>query len=209
METTSILKTIHWLGHAGVKISGEKTITIDPYEINDTEQADIILITHDHYDHLSTEDIQKISGEKTTFVVPSISAGKLHGTVRTVNPGDRLVIEGIEIEAVPAYNIGKQFHPQANHYCGYVFKMNQITYYHAGDTDAIPEMKHVQADVVFLPVGGTYTMTAEEAAGVVQDIQPQIAIPIHWGNIIGSRKDAEKFKQLCGNRAVILKPESE
>ncbi|RQV93323.1 MBL fold metallo-hydrolase [bacterium] len=203
-----MLKTIHWLGHSGVKISGEKTITIDPYEINDTEKADIILITHDHYDHLSMKDIQKIRGEKTTFVAPSTSAGKLNGTVRAVNPGDRFVIEGIEIEVVPAYNIGKQFHPKGKNHCGYVFKMNQITYYHAGDTDAIPEMKQIQADVIFLPVGGTYTMTAEEAASVVQDIRPQIAVPIHWGNIIGSKKDAEKFKKLCGDCATILEPEN-
>jgi L-ascorbate metabolism protein UlaG (beta-lactamase superfamily) len=208
METTFILKTIHWLGHSSVKISGEKIIYVDPYEIGDDEKADIILITHDHDDHLSRGDIQKIMGEKTILAAPPIAAGKLNGEIRVVNPGDRLVIDHVEIEVVPAYNIGKHFHPKEKKGCGYVFKQNDVTYYHAGDTDSIPEMKHIQADVIFLPIGGTFTMNAEEAAKVVRDIQPKIAVPIHWGSIVGSRKDAEKFKHLCGDRAYILEREN-
>ncbi len=207
METTDILKTIHWLGHASVKISGEKIIYIDPYEIEENEKADMILITHDHYDHLSKNDIQKIRGKKTIFVVPLAVMEKLEGDVRAINPGDHLVVDSIEIESVPAYNIGKHFHPKEKKYCGYVFKTNDTTYYHAGDTDTIPEMDRIRANVLFLPVGGTFTMTAEEAAQVVRNIQPQIAIPIHWGSVVGTKKDAETFKNLCPDQAHILEPE--
>lgn len=207
METTDILKTIHWLGHSSVKISGEKIIYIDPYKIEGGEKADMILITHDHHDHLSKTDIQKIRGEKTIFVVPATAREKPEGDVRAANPGDRLTIEGVKIESVPAYNIGKHFHPKEKKYCGYVFKTNDTTYYHAGDTDAIPEMDRIRADVFFLPIGGTFTMTAEEAAQVVRNIHPQIAVPIHWGSVVGSKKDAEKFKNLCPDQVHILEPE--
>ena len=164
MDAQQFVSQIQWLGHDSFRIAAGKTIYIDPYEIEGGEKANIILITHDHHDHLSKMDIQKIRGEKTIFVVPSTAREKPEGDVRGANPGDRLTIEGMEIESIPAYNIGKHFHPKEKKYCGYVFKTNDTTYYHAGDTDVIPEMDRIRADVLFLPIGGTFTMTAEEAA---------------------------------------------
>ena len=202
-----MLEKVHWLGHASVKITGEKVVYIDPFQIEGGETADIILITHDHYDHLSKDDIRKIQGEETVIVVPVSSAEAVKGNVKTVSPGDTVTVEGVEIRAVPAYNVGKQFHPKEKKYVGYVFKLNDIIYYHAGDTDVIPEMKSIRADVAFLPVGGTYTMNAEEAARAVKDIQPKVAVPIHWGSIVGSKKDAEKFKSLCDCEVRILERE--
>ncbi len=202
-----MLENVHWLGHSSIKITGEKVVYIDPFQIEGGETADLILITHDHFDHLSLEDIRKIRGDKTVVVVPISAAGNVTGDVKTVSPGDTLTVEGVEIRAVPAYNIGKRFHPREKKYVGYVLKLNDITYYHAGDTDHVPEMKEIQTDVAFLPVGGTYTMNAEEAAKAVGDIQPKVAVPIHWGSIVGSEKDAKKFESLCGCEVRVLKQE--
>ncbi len=202
-----MLENVHWLGHASFKITGEKIIYIDPYRITGGETADIILITHDHYDHLSKEDIEKIIGEKTVVIVPTSAGDAIKGNVKKVKPGDTLTVEGVEIQAVPAYNTGKEFHPRGKNYVGYVFKVGGVSYYHAGDTDYIPEMKDIHADVAFLPVGGTYTMDAEEAAKAAEDIKPKVAVPMHWGTIVGSEKDARKFESLCGCEVRILKKE--
>ena len=195
---------LRWLGHSSFKIIGEKIIVIDPYQIEEGISADIILITHNHYDHLSPEDLRKIRGEHTQIVIPASSAGGLSGNVKTVEPGDLLNLEGIEIQVVPSYNIDKRFHPKEKNYVGYVVTVDGVSYYHAGDTDLIPEMKDIKADVALLPVGGTYTMDAEEAARAAKDIQPRVAIPMHWGSIIGGRKDAERFRDLCDCDVVIL-----
>ena len=203
-----MLEHVHWLGHDCFKIKGEKIIYTDPYQIKGGETADIILITHDHYDHLSMDDIEKITGEKTVIVLPHMAAGVVQGNIKRISPGDSLTIDDIEIQAVPAYNIGKKFHPKDQNHVGYVFKVDGITYYLAGDTDHIPEMKDLTVDVAFLPVGSKFTMNAEEAAKAAEDIQPKIAVPMHWGSIIGSRKDAETFKRLCSCEVVILEKEN-
>ena len=199
-----MLENVHWLGHASFKITGEKIIYIDPYQIAGGETADIILITHDHYDHLSMDDIEKIMGEKTVVVAPASAGDAIKGNLKKVNPGDTLTIEGVEIQAVPAYNIGKEFHPRDKNYVGYVFKIGGVSYYHAGDTDYIPEMKDIHVDVAFLPVGGTYTMNAEEAATAADIIGAGLTIPMHWGDIVGTRKDADDFKRLAKVRVEIL-----
>ena len=155
----SLLEKIHWLGHATIKINGTKTIYVDPYELSeDAEKADIILITHNHYDHLSVEDIKKISNERTVVVIPASLLVSLKNLVNKVDIGQTISVKGVQIKAVPAYNIVKSFHPRSQGYVGYVFTLDGIIYYHAGDTDHIPEMRGIDADVVFLPVGGTYTM---------------------------------------------------
>ncbi len=192
------MEDIKWLGHASFKISGEKIVYIDPWKLQGkNEEANIILITHDHYDHCSLSDIEKLKGKGTTVVAPPDAAKKITGDVRVVKPGDELMVQGIKIEAYPAYNLEKEFHPRANGWVGYVIEINGRRVYHAGDTDLIPEMEGIKADIALLPVGGTYTMNAREAAEAANRIKPKLAVPMHFGAIVGSSKDAEEFKALC------------
>jgi L-ascorbate metabolism protein UlaG (beta-lactamase superfamily) len=205
---SELTKQIHWLGHAAVKITGEKTIYVDPFEISGGEPADLILITHDHYDHLSPKDVAKIRTETTVVVVPSGCRGKLSGKVELISSGEKKVFAEIAVEAVPAYNIGKDFHPRPKGGLGYVVTVNGIRIYQAGDTDRIPEMKSLRnIDVAILPVGGTYTMNPREAAEAAADIRPKVAIPIHYGKIVGSTKDAETFQKHCTIPVEILRKE--
>lgn len=192
------MENIKWLSHASFKINGEKIVYVDPWKLDDkNEEADIILITHDHYDHCSLSDIEKVRGKGTTVVAPPDAAKKIAGDVREVKPGDELTVKGIRIEVYPAYNLEKKFHPRANGWVGYVIEINGKRIYHAGDTDLIPEMEGIKADVALLPVGGTYTMDAREAAEAANRIKPKLAVPMHFGTIVGSSQDAEEFKSLC------------
>ncbi len=200
-----MIENIKWLGHAGFKIKGEKVVYIDPFKINETEQADIIIITHEHFDHLSPEDIKKIQTEKTVIVVTPDCAPKVSGNVKTISPGKTLSIDGIKIEAVPAYNSNKNFHLKENNWIGVIITINGKRIYHAGDTDNISEMSSLKnIDVAMLPVSGIYVMTAEEAADAANRIMPKIAVPMHYGSIVGTKEDAEKFRRLCRCRAEIL-----
>lgn len=203
-----MLSQVHWLGHAGIKITGSRVIYVDPYQIRTPEPADLILITHDHYDHYSPDDIERIRKKETVIVAPFLIPGKNGPRVETIAVGEQIEIEGVIVQAVSSYNIGKRFHPQQKGNVGYVFRSDDVTYYHAGDTDYIPEMKAIRADVVFLPVGGTYTMNPQEAAKAASDIGPRVAVPIHWGSVVGSRDDADLFARICKACQVqILSPE--
>ena len=203
-----MVENIHWLGHASFKITGEKIVYIDPWKLKDGEPADIILITHNHYDHLSPEDVAKIATDRTWIVTTGDAAKKLSGNIKTIKPGDSIIVEGIKIEAVPAYNVNKNFHPKANNWVGFIVTINNKRIYHSGDCDFMPEMKNIKADIVLMPVGGTYTMTAEEAANAVNTINPEVAIPMHYDDIVGSKADAEKFKNFCKSPVVIKTPEN-
>jgi L-ascorbate metabolism protein UlaG (beta-lactamase superfamily) len=194
-EAKKMTDNIHWLGHDTFKIVGEKIIYTDPFKIKKSDRADIILITHEHYDHCSPDDVKKIQGPETVIVTTPDCAGKLSGNVKTVKPGDKITVEGVNIEAVPSYNTNKQFHTKDSNWVGYIFTVNGQRIYIAGDTDYIPEMKNFSADIALLPVSGTYVMTAAEAVQAALDIKPKVAIPMHYDSIVGSEKDAREFAE--------------
>ena len=204
-----MVENIHWLGHDTFRIEGERTIFTDPFELRKRDTADIILITHEHYDHCSPEDVEKIQGPDTVIVATEDCRERLKGNVKIVTPGDRITVEGVEIEVVPSYNTNKEFHPKGRNWVGYVFTVNGQRIYLAGDTDRIPEMKEIRCDIALLPVSGTYVMTAEEAAQAALDIKPATAIPMHYGAIVGDESDAERFRKALEGRidVVILSQE--
>jgi L-ascorbate metabolism protein UlaG (beta-lactamase superfamily) len=191
-----ILKNLRWLGHDGFAVTGGgQTVVFDPYQIHESISADVVLVTHPHYDHCSPEDVAKVSHAKTVIVTESESAAKLKGDVRIVAPGDRLTVGPVSIEAVAAYNTDKTFHPRAKNWLGFVVTLDGIRIYHAGDTDLIPEMDDIQCDVALLPVSGTYVMTADEAVAAARRLRPRVAIPMHYDTLVGSRADAERFRK--------------
>lgn len=186
---------IYWLGHSSVKIKSDKTIYIDPWKLKKAEKADIILVSHSHYDHFSPEDIKKLQKDTTVVICPPDCKG-ITGNVKTVKPGDKFEADGIQVEVVPSYNVNKAFHPRKNNWAGFIITVEGKRIYYCGDADFMPEMKKIKADIVLIPVGGTYTMTAEEAAEAVNAINPELAIPIHYDDIVGSVADARRFADL-------------
>jgi len=204
-EGCAMTGNIHWLGHDTFRIEGEQVIYTDPFKIKKKSIADIILITHEHYDHCSPEDIKKIQGPDTVIVSPADCAAKLKGNIKIVKPGDKIEIRGVTIEAVPSYNTNKQFHTKDRGWVGYVFTAKGQRIYIAGDTDYIAEMKNIKADIALLPVSGTYVMTADEAAQAALDIKPKVAIPMHYGSIVGTNDDAQRFaEKLKGKIDVVI-----
>jgi len=208
---------IELLGHDSFKIKTEKIIYIDPYKIKSDEKADLILVTHEHFDHCSSEDIEKLIKDETVLVgIPSCKDvfDQFSGSVKDIiymKPNQEKNIEGVEIETVPAYNVnkfkspGKPFHPKSDGKVGYILTIKGKRIYHAGDTDLIEEMKELgKIDIALLPVSGTYVMTADEAAKSVELIKPKIAIPMHFNKIVGTKKDAERFKSLAKTEVIIL-----
>ena len=194
-----MLENIQVLYHSSIKINKEKVIYIDPFKIeDDSHDADIIFITHSHYDHYSEEDIKKIIKENTKIVVTEDLKENVNNITKSENviivkPNEKYYVDGINFETIPAYNTNKQFHPKQNNWVGYVIELNGLKYYIAGDTDITDENKTVKCDVAFVPVGGTYTMTAKEAADLVNIIKPKIAVPIHYGSVVGTQQDAIDF----------------
>jgi len=204
--------SIEWLGHDSFKIKfGNKTIYIDPFQIASGEKADLVLITHEHYDHCSCEDIGKISSPASSIVCNNSTAPKIEGNVVCskiikMQNSEEIEVSGIKVKAVPAYNLKKPFHPKGSG-IGYLIQIGGTTIYHAGDTDFIPEMNELKGKVsiALLPVSGTYVMTPEEAVKAAEAIQPELAIPMHYGSIIGSEKEAEQFVSLYSGKSAVLK----
>jgi L-ascorbate metabolism protein UlaG (beta-lactamase superfamily) len=210
----AFLKDVQWLGHDTFRITAGKVIYVDPFRLKDKDtmpKADIILITHDHYDHCSPADVRKIL-KPDTFVVTTVPcAVRLRSDVsaKILKRGATGSVDDIVIEAVPAYNIGKTYHPQDRDGVGYVVTVGGKRLYFAGDTDHIPEMRDLKdISIAFLPVSGTYVMTAEEAARAALEIKPDVAVPMHYGAVIGTRMDAELFaEKLRGKIEVVIMKE--
>lgn len=209
---------LKWLGHAGFFIKNSKIIYIDPYQIkDDSEKADLILITHSHYDHCSIADLNRVVKDGTKIVIPADCQSKITRfnvpiKIEIIEPGQNLELGDVKISAIHAYNTDKSFHPREENWVGYLIKMNNVIIYHAGDTDVIPEMQkltgHKQEEkefIALLPVGGRFTMTAEEAAEAAKLIKPTLAIPMHYGNVVGSEEDAKEFCELCKEEGINAK----
>lgn len=203
--------TIHWFGHASFRIRGSKTVFIDPWKLPaGSGPADIVIVSHSHYDHCSREDVEGLRGKGTVVLAPSDCVKALGGKVTSILPGQVQKSGDVIVEALPAYNIGKAFHPKTNNWIGVVVQLDTYRIYYAGDTDRIPEMDQLKnIALALLPVGGTYTMNAAEAAGAAKTIKPAVAIPYHWGDIVGQRSDAETFKAQAGCAVEILSPGGE
>jgi len=205
---------ISWLGHDGFRIKNAKTVYIDPYVMEAGEKADILLISHEHFDHFSLGVIKKIVTSTTTIITTPAVKRQLSGTkakeIRAVKPGEKMIVDDVSVETVPAYNVnkfrspGEPFHPKREQMLGFIVTINGVKIYHAGDTDSIPEMEGINIDIACLPVSGTYVMTAEEAAESTKRIKPKIAIPMHYGSIVGDESDAERFKKLSSCDVRIL-----
>lgn len=205
---------IEWLGHDGFLISNGdgKKIFIDPFNVSESvsaQKADFIFITHSHYDHCSIKDIEKISKNGTTIIVPADAQSKITKiegiSMEVIEAGDEIDLGKFKVEAIPAYNVGKDFHTKADGFLGYLFKFDKVIIYHSGDTDKIPEMerltgygKHGQEFITLLPVSGKYVMNADEAAEVAHALNADLAIPMHYGaGVIGTIEDAKRFVEAC------------
>lgn len=202
-EVVKVLDNLHWLGHDSFRLDGTKTIYFDPWKLSaEAKKAGLIFITHEHYDHYSPQDIRLVSTKDTVIITTRDLAAQLESEnltckeIKALLPGDSINILGIKISAVASYNTNKQFHPKSAHKLGFIADINGVKIYHAGDTDKIPEMANYACDVALLPVSGTYVMTAKEAAEAALIIKPKVAIPMHYADIVGTKLDAEEFRDL-------------
>jgi L-ascorbate metabolism protein UlaG (beta-lactamase superfamily) len=210
----NIMRNLKRLGHDSFRLDGPPVIYIDPWKLPAGQPpADIILVTHDHHDHCSPDDIAKLSHEGTTVVSSPSARHKLGSETKYVRPGESLAVGDVTVHAVPAYNVnkfrspGQLFHPRDLEGNGYIIELGGESLYHAGDTDVIPEMAKIQVTVALLPVSGTYVMTAEEAFEAAKMIRAEYYVPMHYGDLVGGEGDAEKFRYLCekqGIRAAVL-----
>ena len=202
--------SIEWFGHDAFRLHcAEKVIYIDPFNVSaQSAKANLIFITHEHFDHCSLDDIKKIATLDTTIITITECQSKISKLMFKkfvlVEPNKDYVVDGVQFSTIPAYNLNKfrspnvQFHPKTDNHVGYIITITNKKVYHSGDTDAIPEMLILKnIDVALVPVSGTYALTADEAADAVNIFKPKLAVPMHWGSIVGSRADAERFKQLC------------
>lgn len=192
--------------HSSIKFVGDEIFYFDSFKIKEeSHDADVIFCTHTHFDHFSEKDIEKVKKEDTKIVVPKDGEAKAkkigfkEENIVVVKPNEEYIIEKTEVKTVPAYNENKHFHPKENEWVGYIIILNGTKYYIAGDTDITEENRLVRCDVAFLPIGGTYTMTATEAASLANEIKPQVVVPIHYGDIVGSKEDVNEFKNILNS----------
>jgi L-ascorbate metabolism protein UlaG (beta-lactamase superfamily) len=212
------LGKLRWLGHDSFVYEGPPVVYFDPWRLAQDSSpagslpiADLVLVSHEHGDHCSPDDVQRVSGPNTVIVASQAAASLLQGDVRVMRPGDELTVGEVDVRAVPAYNVnkfrspGNPFHPQSALHNGYVVTVEDVCVYFGGDTDHIPEMASITCDVALLPVSGRYVMTAEEAAEAAKVIRPKVAVPMHYGaGVVGTRDDADRFRSLYGGAVKIF-----
>jgi L-ascorbate metabolism protein UlaG (beta-lactamase superfamily) len=199
---------IKWFGHASFRISGSRSVVyIDPWKLDESPRdGDVVIISHSHHDHCSPVDVEKVASPDATLVAPPDTIAKL-GARNAITPGEGWTLRDVTIEAVAAYNVGKEFHPAVNEWIGAVVTIGRARVYYAGDTDLIPEMSGLSdIDVALLPVGGTYTLDPAEAADACGRIAPAMAIPYHWGDVVGSDADAKAFADQAPCSVTVLAP---
>lgn len=210
MSAPKLLENLHRLGHDSFRYDGPPVIYIDPWKLPaGSPRADLILVTHEHQDHCSPDDVKQISGPGTVVIACPSAAAKLPGA-HSLRPGEKLPVGEVTVTAVPAYNVNKfrspgvLFHPPGAGHNGYVITVGGERLYHAGDTDQIPEMAHIRCDVALLPISGTYVMTADEAAAAAGEIKPRVAVPMHYGDIVGGSADVQRFRELCEKAGIAV-----
>ncbi|MFN3804867.1 MAG: MBL fold metallo-hydrolase [Pyrobaculum sp.] len=212
---------ISWLGHDAFRIKKDVAVYIDPYQIQVGEpKADIVFITHEHFDHCEPASIKRVLKPSTIVVAPGVAkpcVNKVTQNMLEISPGETRDVGSLQVVAYPAYNLNKfrdpsrgvVFHPKEDGRVGYLIEWGGVKIFHVGDSDFVPEFREVRADVVFVPVSGVYVMTPQEAAEFVNTIKPKVAIPMHYGAIVASRREAEEFRRLVapGIEVVILERE--
>ncbi len=213
MGAKGLTGKLTWLGHDSFRLDGPVVIYFDPWKLSGKPPAaDLVLVSHEHHDHCSPEDVELIRGPDTVVVAAAKAAERLPGAT-AVRPGERLTVAGVEIEAVRAYNVNKfrspgvPFHPREAEHVGFVVTVDGARIYHTGDTDHIPEMAEIECDLAFLPVSGKYVMTVEEAAEAARTLNPQIVVPMHYGSGIGTAGDGQRLTELYDGEVVLLEAE--
>jgi L-ascorbate metabolism protein UlaG (beta-lactamase superfamily) len=208
-EKPVLLDHLSWLGHDSFRIDYPLMIYLDPWRITpENPLADIILVSHEHHDHCSPEDVERLHQEGTAIIANPSAASKLKGQVTVMCAGDSLNVKGVQIDAVPAYNLEKHFHPKSAGHVGYILTIDGERLYFAGDTDFIPEMRVLQCDIALLPVSGVFVMDAVEASRAAEAIGARISIPMHYGaGVAGTIADAEKFRSMCTVPVILLEAE--
>jgi L-ascorbate metabolism protein UlaG (beta-lactamase superfamily) len=210
MTTEDAISRLHWLGHDSFRLEGPPVIYFDPWQLPEgLPIANLVLVSHEHHDHCSPVDVSKISGPGTVVLASASAAEKLPGA-QAIRPGERVEVAGVQVEAVPAYNINKfrssgvPFHPQQAGHVGFIVTVEGVRVYFAGDTDHIPEMSEIACDVALLPVSGIYVMTADEAAEAAHILKPDKVIPMHYGSGIGTVDDGQRFAQLYEGESILM-----
>jgi L-ascorbate metabolism protein UlaG (beta-lactamase superfamily) len=209
-EHPELLDHLHWLGHDSFRIDQPIVIYLDPWRLPPgSPEADLILVSHEHHDHCSPEDVERVRKDSTTVITNHTAAADLSPPVTVLQVGESMEVRGVTVEAIPAYNIGKPFHRKQAGHLGFVITLGEERLYFTGDADYIPEMDNMVCDVALLPVSGKYVMTAEEAAQAAEAIQPKVAIPMHYGaGVVGTKEDAERFRDLSPVPVVIMEVEA-
>jgi L-ascorbate metabolism protein UlaG (beta-lactamase superfamily) len=209
-ESLNLIKYLHWIAHDTFRIDHPVVIYIDPWNLpDDSPKGDIVLVSHDHHDHCSPEDVEAVRTKDTVVVANPGAAKKLRGPVEVMRPGEERTYAGVIIKTVPAYNLEKPFHPKGEEHLGFILEIDGERLYFAGDTDHIPEMESVECDLALLPVSGKYVMDAEEAAEAAATLHPKLIVPMHYGaGVVGTVADAQRFSELCDYPVRIMDAEA-